>query len=202
MTYDILIIFGSYLLGSLSTAILTCKILGLPDPRKVGSGNPGATNVLRAGGKKAALITLAGDALKGFTPVLLSASLDLPALIIALAGLAAFMGHLYPIFFRFKGGKGVATALGVIYGLNPLAGVAVSITWLCSALITRISSLSALIAFLLAPIYLYALLDSLNTIVITGVISLMITWRHRRNIHNLWQGSEPRIGQNSVNKST
>lgn len=202
MTYDILIIFSSYLLGSLSTAILTCKILGLPDPREVGSGNPGATNVLRAGGKKAALITLAGDALKGFVPVFLTALLDRPDIIIALTGFAAFMGHLYPVFFRFKGGKGVATALGVIYGLSPLAGAVVSITWLCAALVTRISSLSALIAFLLAPIYLYAMLGSISTTVIMGGTSVMIVWRHRRNIHNLWQGSEPRIGGKSVNKST
>lgn len=202
MTYDILIILISYLLGSLSTAILTCKVMRLPDPRGVGSGNPGATNVLRSGGKKAALITLAGDALKGFIPVCLTAFLGRPESIIALAGFAAFMGHLYPVFFGLKGGKGVATALGVIYGLNPLSGIVVSITWLCSALITRISSLSALIAFLLAPIYLYVILRSIDTTIIMAGISAMIVWRHRRNIHNLWQGCEPRIGRKSANKST
>jgi acyl phosphate:glycerol-3-phosphate acyltransferase len=136
----------AYLLGSVSCAIITCKIMGLPDPREQGSGNPGATNVMRFGGRKAAGITLVGDFLKGFIPVYLANALSLPPLLQGLIGLAAFLGHLYPVFFGFKGGKGVATSLGVLLGFSWMLGVAVIGTWLAVYKLGKISSLSALIA--------------------------------------------------------
>ncbi|AOU96776.1 glycerol-3-phosphate acyltransferase [Acidihalobacter yilgarnensis] len=195
MPYDVLLIIAGYLLGSLSTAILTCRLMGLPDPRGVGSGNPGATNVLRAGGKGAAIITLAGDLFKGTLPVLAALMLHRGETAAGLVGLAAFLGHLYPVYFGFKGGKGVATALGVVFGLNPLAGIAVSATWLGMALVSRISSLSALTAFLLAPAYLYLLTHSASISLTMMLMSALIFWRHRRNIRNLTIGAEPRIGR-------
>lgn len=195
MLYDITLIILGYLLGSLSTAIITCKAMGLPDPRETGSGNPGATNVLRSGGKKAAIITLAGDALKGLLPVVAALYLQQDEMVAALVGLAAFLGHLYPLYFGFKGGKGVATALGVILGLNFWAGAFVSATWLGMAVLTRISSLSALIAFFLAPLYLYFLTQKVGASAIMLCISVLIFWRHRRNILNIATGAEPRIGR-------
>ena len=137
---DIILIIIAYLIGSLSSAIIVCKLMGLPDPRGEGSGNPGATNVLRFGGKKAAAITLLGDTLKGLLPVLLAKYLDITILGIALVGLAAFLGHLYPIFFEFKGGKGVATMLGVLFGFSWWIGLATAGTWLFVAKILKISS--------------------------------------------------------------
>ncbi|OBS08206.1 glycerol-3-phosphate 1-O-acyltransferase PlsY [Acidihalobacter prosperus] len=202
MPYDVLLIVAAYLLGSLSTAILTCRLMGLPDPRGVGSGNPGATNVLRAGGKKAAIITLAGDLIKGALPVALTLALGRGQATAALVGFAAFLGHLYPLYFGFKGGKGVATALGAIFGLNPLAGAAVAGTWLGMALVSRISSLSALTAFLCAPAYLYLLAHSTPASLIMAFMSALIFWRHRRNIRNLAAGSEPRIGGKARADST
>ncbi|MCK5092187.1 MAG: glycerol-3-phosphate 1-O-acyltransferase PlsY, partial [Gammaproteobacteria bacterium] len=148
-----LLIITGYLLGSISSAIIVCKLMRLPDPRTQGSGNPGATNVMRLGGKKAAAITLAGDMLKGLIPVAIAQSLDMNMLVISSVGLAAFLGHLYPVFFRFKGGKGVATAIGVLLAASWKVGLAVIITWLIVARLLRISSLAALIAFLLAPLY-------------------------------------------------
>lgn len=195
MPYDIALIIIGYLLGSLSTAVITCKVMGLPDPRQIGSGNPGATNVLRSGGKKAAIITLAGDLLKGLLPVAATLYLNREEMVAALVGLAAFLGHLYPLYFGFKGGKGVATALGVIFALNPFSGAAVTTTWLGMAVVTRISSLSALTAFLLAPLYLYFFTHKAGASVIMLCISGLIFWRHRRNIRNLVNGAEPRIGQ-------
>lgn len=195
MPYDLLLIAAAYLLGSVSTAILTCRLMGLPDPRGVGSGNPGATNVLRAGGKKAAIITLLGDLIKGTLPAAAAMLLHRGETVAALAGFAAFLGHLYPIYFGFKGGKGVATALGVLIGINPLTGAAAAATWLGMALIFRISSLAALIAFALAPVYFLLITQAAQAAWVLAVMSVLIFWRHRRNLRNLAQGTEPRIGR-------
>ncbi|APZ44313.1 glycerol-3-phosphate 1-O-acyltransferase PlsY [Acidihalobacter ferrooxydans] len=195
MPYDFLLIIGGYLLGSVSTAVVTCRLMGLPDPRTQGSGNPGATNVLRLGGKKAAIITLAGDLLKGLVPSGAATLLGRPELAVAAVGLAAFIGHLYPLYFGFKGGKGVATALGVLFGLNlPVAGLTV-LTWLGMALLTRISSASALTAFVLAPVYFYWLSGNPGATGLLALMTALIFWRHRRNIRNLLAGTEPRIGR-------
>lgn len=187
-------IFASYLIGSLSSAIIVCKIMSLPDPRGEGSGNPGATNVLRFGGKKAAAITLAGDMLKGLIPVLVVKYLGMDMQTIALVGLAAFLGHLYPVFFQFKGGKGVATMLGVMFGFSWWVGLATAGTWLFMAKIIKISSLSALVATLLAPVYVWLLFNSIATLGVTIIMTLILFWRHRSNIQNLLKGTEDAIG--------
>jgi len=187
------LLIAAYLLGSVSTAIITCKALGLADPRTMGSNNPGATNVLRIGGKKAAAITLFGDMLKGLIPVLIAKFIGLDYTWQALIGLTAFLGHLYPIFFRFNGGKGVATAFGIYFGLNLWAGVLVALTWLFVAKVIKISSLSALIATLLAPLYFYLLTQHGWLAVIMLVMTLLIFWRHQQNISNLLQGKESKI---------
>ena len=150
-----LLIPAAYLVGSVSSAIIVCRMLGLPDPRSEGSGNPGATNVLRLGGKKAAAITLVGDVLKGVIPVLVARGLGAADSIIAATAMAAFLGHLYPVFFQFKGGKGVATMLGTLAPMCWPAGIATPLTWLAVAKILKISSLSALVATALAPVYVW-----------------------------------------------
>jgi len=185
----------AYLLGSLSSAIIVCKLMGLPDPRTEGSKNPGATNVLRIGGKRAAAIALLGDMLKGLIPVLAANLYGVEPLVLALTGLAAFLGHLYPIFFGFKGGKGVATALGVLIGINWMVGGLTILSWLVMAKLFRISSLSALVATLLAPGYIYWLLGSAELTTASGVMTAILFWRHRSNIQNLLNGTESRIGQ-------
>ena len=190
---EILLIIAAYLMGSLSTAIITCKLMGLPDPRTQGSGNPGATNVLRLGGKKAAAITLFGDALKGVLPVLVAHALTDSPLILALTALGAFLGHLYPIFFRFRGGKGVATAFGVLIALAWPVGLAVLVTWLAMAFLFKISSLSALTAAVLAPFYMWWLRPEQAFLAVTVLISLLLIWRHRSNIKNLITGKEDKI---------
>ncbi len=189
----LLIVFG-YLAGSLSTAIIVCRIMGLPDPRSEGSRNPGATNVLRFGGKKAAAITLAGDLLKGLLPVLLARGLGVDEPGLALTALAAFLGHLYPVFFGFEGGKGVATAFGVILGLSWLTALAALATWLIMAFAVRISSLSALTAAALTP--LYAWLFGLPPVYVAAILVMVILliWRHRSNIRQLLAGTEDTIG--------
>jgi glycerol-3-phosphate acyltransferase PlsY len=184
------LLFG-YLLGSLSSAIIVCRLSGLPDPRTQGSGNPGATNVLRVGGKKIAVITLIGDILKGVIPVMLAklygATLDLQIAI----GMAAFLGHLYPVFFHFKGGKGVATAMGVLVISSWPVGLSTLATWLFIAKVMRISSLSALIAFLLTPLYAWWWEPQQTFfLVVTSLMSAMLIWRHRSNIRNLLAGTE------------
>jgi len=191
---DIILIIISYLIGSLSSAIIVCKLMGLPDPRSEGSGNPGATNVLRFGGKKAAAITLAGDMLKGLIPVLAAKYFDISVLGVALVGFAAFIGHLYPVFFQFKGGKGVATMLGVMFGFSWWIGLATAGTWLFMAKIVKISSLSALVATALAPVYVWIWLDNIATIGATVVMTIILFWRHRSNIQNLLSGQEDTIG--------
>lgn len=189
----LLIVFG-YLAGSLSTAIIVCRIMGLPDPRSEGSRNPGATNVLRFGGKKAAAITLAGDFLKGLGPVLLARGLGVEETGLALTALAAFLGHLYPVFFGFEGGKGVATAFGVILGLSWLTALAALATWLIMAFAVRISSLSALTAAALTP--LYAWLFGLPPVYVAAILIMVVIliWRHRSNIRQLLAGTEDTIG--------
>ena len=184
----------AYLLGSLSTAIITCKLMGLPDPRTQGSKNPGATNVLRFGGKKAAAVTLFGDFLKGLLPVLIGLALKMDPQTLALIALAAFLGHLYPVFFGFQGGKGVATALGVILGLSWQVALAAFVTWLVMAKVFKISSLSALIAAVLTPLYCWLLTPQREFIILLVVVSVLLIWRHRSNIQNLLSGNEGKIG--------
>jgi glycerol-3-phosphate acyltransferase PlsY len=184
----------AYLLGSLSAAIITCKLMGLPDPRTMGSKNPGATNVLRTGNRKAAALTLFGDFLKGLLPVLLGLALKMEPQTLALIALAAFLGHLYPIFFGFKGGKGVATALGVILGLSWQVALAAVVTWVVMAKVFKISSLSALIAAVLTPLYCWLLAPQQEFIILLVVVSVLLIWRHRSNIRNLLSGSEGKIG--------
>lgn len=194
-TVEIILIIAAYLTGSISTAIIVCKAMGLPDPRTEGSGNPGATNVLRVGGKKAAAITLLGDMFKGLLPVLVAHFLHAADLAVAVIGLAAFMGHLYPVFFRFKGGKGVATMLGVMFGFHWAVGLATAGTWLLIAKGFKVSSLSALIATALAPLYVYLIMGSNFPIIIsTIVMTVILFWRHRSNIQNLLSGQEGKIG--------
>jgi glycerol-3-phosphate acyltransferase PlsY len=192
---EIALILLAYLLGSVSAAILTCKLMGLPDPRTEGSKNPGATNVLRIGNKKAAAVTLFGDFLKGLLPVLIGRLLEIEPLGLALIAMAAFLGHLYPLFFGFKGGKGVATALGVILGLSWQVALAALLTWLIVAKVFKISSLSALIAAVLTPLYCWLLAPQLEYMVMLSVMSLLLIWRHRSNIRNLVSGAEGKIGK-------
>jgi glycerol-3-phosphate acyltransferase PlsY len=190
---DIALIFCAYLLGSLSTAIITCRLMGLPDPRTQGSRNPGATNVLRVGGKKAAAITLLGDALKGVIPVLAAQLMDASPQTLSLTALAAFLGHLYPVFFRFQGGKGVATAFGVLVAMVWPVALALLATWLVMAKIFKISSLSALTAACLSPFYMWWLRPQPEFIITSIIISVLLLWRHRSNIRNLLEGSEKKI---------
>ncbi|VAW79125.1 Acyl-phosphate:glycerol-3-phosphate O-acyltransferase PlsY (EC 2.3.1.n3) [hydrothermal vent metagenome] len=195
MTLDLLYVLAGYLLGSLSSAIITCRLMGLPDPRSGGSGNPGATNVLRLGGKKAAAITLAGDMLKGLLPVLAVQALGADITVQSAVAVAAFMGHLYPVFFGFKGGKGVATVLGVLLGLHWPVGLMTIATWLVFAKGFKISSLAALIAILLTPLYILWLKPD-EAVFLAAVIFMgaLLFWRHRSNIRNLLRGEEGGIG--------
>jgi len=189
-----LLVIGAYLLGSISTAIIVCRLAGLPDPRTQGSRNPGATNVLRLGGKKAAAVVLLGDMFKGLLPVALAQSLGAHAPALAFVGGAAFLGHLYPLFFRFQGGKGVATFLGVVLGLSWQVGLATIATWLMVAALFRISSLAALTAALLTPLYLWWLHPVGAQILVVTIMTALLYWRHRSNIQNLLHGKENRIG--------
>lgn len=190
---EIALILFAYLLGSISAAIITCRLMGLPDPRTTGSKNPGATNVLRFGNKKAAALTLFGDFLKGLLPVLIGRLLEVGPQELALIGMAAFLGHLYPIFFGFQGGKGVATAFGVILGLSWQVALAAILTWLVIAKVFKISSLAALIAAVLTPLYCWLLAPQIEFMIMLAVLSLMLIWRHRSNIRNLLSGSEDKI---------
>ena len=194
---DMLLILAAYLLGSVSSAIIVCRAMGLPDPRSQGSNNPGATNVLRIGGRRAAMLTLAGDMLKGFLPVLAAQLLDAPPLLLAAVGLAAFLGHLSPVFFGFKGGKGVATALGVQFGLGWQVGGGVAAIWLIMAKLVNISSLSALVAMGLAPVVIWVFIGSPELILMQVLMSLTLFWRHRSNIRSLLDGSEGKISEES-----
>jgi len=184
-----------YLMGSVSSAVIVCKLWGLPDPRTAGSNNPGATNVLRVGSKAAAAVTLFGDVFKGWLPVAAANWLGVDPAVVAATALAAFLGHLYPVFFRFQGGKGVATTLGVLTGIHWGMGGLLAATWLLMAKLTRISSLSALTAAALAPLYAFWLLRDVTTTVLVAVMSGFLFWRHRSNIQRLLRGEEDRIGE-------
>ena len=185
----------AYLLGSISSAVVIARVMGLPDPRETGSKNPGATNILRYGGKTAAVLTLAGDILKGVIPVLIARALTADAVIITLCGFAAFLGHLFPVFFGFRGGKGVATALGVWFALNPWVGLALLVTWVLMALLFRYSSLAALATSALAPLYVAWLSPGTPTLATMIVMSAILIFRHRTNIRNLIAGTENKIGR-------
>lgn len=185
-----LLIPVAYMIGSVSSAIIVCRLMGLDDPRKQGSGNPGATNVMRMGNKKAAAITLFGDALKGWIPVLIAKNLGVDTQILALVALMAFLGHLYPIFFNFKGGKGVATTFGVSLGVNYLLGVAVLATWLVVYKTSKISSLSALVAAVLMPSYTWFIVGDSSLVIVFILLSIMLLWRHKSNILRLIAGEE------------
>jgi glycerol-3-phosphate acyltransferase PlsY len=198
MYIDSLLVLGAYLLGSVSSAIIVCRLMGLPDPRTQGSNNPGATNVLRIGGKKAAAITLLGDSLKGLIPMLIAHGLGVSVSILALTGLAAFLGHLYPVFFGFKGGKGVATALGVQFGLHWGVGLAVAGVWLFVAKVLKISSLAALVSMALAPLFVWLIWPAPELVVMQTVVTVILIWRHRSNIRKLLSGDEGRIGKQAV----
>ncbi|OZA29696.1 MAG: glycerol-3-phosphate acyltransferase [Hydrogenophilales bacterium 17-61-9] len=193
----LLFIAVAYLIGSLSFAVIVSRAMHLPDPRSFGSGNPGATNVLRSGRKTAAALTLLGDALKGWVAVVLARWLapqfGLADEIVLLCALAVFIGHLYPLLFSFKGGKGVATALGVLTGLNPWIGLACLLTWLLVAGVFRISSLAALTTALLAPVYTVFLMGWGDTSQTVLVIALLLVYRHKSNLVNLMSGQEGRI---------
>ncbi len=181
---------AAYLIGSVSSAIIICRLLGLPDPREQGSGNPGATNVMRIGGKKAAAVTLLGDMLKGLIPVYLANALAAPIEILALTGVAAFLGHLYPVFFGFKGGKGVATSLGVLLGFNWILGFAVIVCWLSVYKISKISSLSALCASVLSPIFAWYISSNSQIVLVAVFMTSLLLWRHKSNIQRLLAGKE------------
>ena len=185
----ILVVFA-YVLGSISTAIITCKLMGLPDPRTEGSENPGATNVHKIGGKKAAVITLVGDLLKGLIPVLIGVLLGADELILSVIAMAAFVGHLYPVFFAFRGGKGVATAFGVILGLSWPVALAILITWLSVYYLFKLSALSALVTALVTPLYFYFIDGSITFTVMAGILSALLILRHRSNIEKIIDGTE------------
>jgi len=192
-----LLVLFAYALGSVSSAVITAKLMRLPDPRTSGSGNPGATNVLRTGGKLAAIITLIGDVLKGLIPVLVALHFDVSYGWVAVVSIAAFMGHLYPVFFGFKGGKGVATAIGVFAGLSlPLLGVFIGV-WLLTAIISRYSSLAALIAAAVTGLASFAIFkDPAQLQLIGGVLWIVafLFQRHRENLERLKAGTESKIG--------
>ncbi|MFA5017079.1 MAG: glycerol-3-phosphate 1-O-acyltransferase PlsY [Methylobacter sp.] len=181
---------AAYLIGSISSAIIICRLMGLPDPREQGSGNPGATNVMRIGGKKAAAITLLGDSLKGLIPVYAANVLGLPAELVAATGLAAFIGHLYPVFFGFKGGKGVATSVGVLLGFSWLLGFAFMATWFLVYKLGKISSLSALVASTLSPVFAWFIVGDEAIVAASAVMTAFLLWRHKSNIQRLLAGEE------------
>lgn len=198
----VVVVILAYLIGSLSFAVIVSRLYGLPDPHSYGSGNPGATNVLRTGNRSAALLTLAGDALKGFVAVLAAMlaapRFDLPVEAVALSALAVFVGHLFPVFFRFRGGKGVATAAGILFAINPWLGLLTVATWVVIAVFFRYSSLAALIGAIFAPFFTFFLIKSSAMLVAVSVISLLLIWRHRENMRKLLAGEESRIGEKRV----
>ena len=190
---------AAYLIGSLSFAVIVSRAFGLSDPRTYSSGNPGATNVLRSGNKGAAVLTLLLDALKGYVPVLLvqlfGERFGLGPGTMAAAALAAFLGHLWPVFFKFQGGKGVATAAGAIFGLNPLLGLATLTTWVIIAAFLRYSSLAAIVSAVFAPFYQLLIWGGGAAAFSITVMGLLLVWRHSANIQKLFKGTESKIGQ-------
>lgn len=199
MLYALAAILAAYLVGSLSFAVIVSRLMGLSDPRNYGSGNPGATNVLRSGNKWAALLTLVLDALKGYAPVMVALAWHdrwgLGDMTLALVGLAAFLGHLWPVFFKFQGGKGVATAAGALLALNPLLGVATLLTWIIVAAFFRYSSLASLVAAVFAPFYELLIWGGGEVMVALVPMCLLLIWRHESNIRKLLSGTESKIGQ-------
>lgn len=201
--YPLLAALAAYLLGSLAFAVIVSKAMGLSDPRTFGSKNPGATNVLRSGSKAAAIVTLLLDAMKGFVPVLLvrlyGPRFGLGEGTVAMVALGAFLGHLYPVFFRFQGGKGVATFIGAVFGVHWLLGVATGLTWLIIAFFFRYSSLASLVAAVFAPVF-YLLVTrvawnaSKPVAAALFAMALLLAWRHRANIQRLLEGKESRLG--------
>jgi glycerol-3-phosphate acyltransferase PlsY len=185
----------AYLLGSISSAVVVARLMHLQDPRTVGSGNPGATNVLRYGGKRAAVVTLIGDTLKGVLAVVLARLATHEPIILAAVMGGVFLGHLYPVFFGFKGGKGVATALGAYLGFDPVVGGLLALTWLGVAVVTRYSSLSALVAAALSPVLVWWRHPEAGVVAISVAIAALLFWRHRQNIRRLIAGTETRIGK-------
>ncbi|MBN3852624.1 glycerol-3-phosphate 1-O-acyltransferase PlsY [Paraburkholderia sp. Ac-20340] len=196
--YNLLVAVAAYLIGSISFAVIVSAVMGLDDPRSYGSGNPGATNVLRSGNKKAAILTLIGDAFKGWLAVWLARhfapQFGLDETAVALAAIAVFLGHLYPVFFRFQGGKGVATAAGVLLAVNPVLGALTLLTWLIVAFFTRYSSLAALAAAVFAPIFDVFMFGAHVMALAILAMSVLLFWRHRANIGKLMNGTESRIG--------
>ncbi len=199
-----LAIGAAYLVGSLSFAVIISRLMGLADPRSYGSGNPGATNVLRSGNKAAALLTLAFDVLKGYLPVMAALlwqeRLGLGPFVIALVGLAAFLGHLWPVYFRFQGGKGVATAAGVLLALNPVLGAATLASWLLIAVFFRYSSLASLVAAAFAPFFQLLIWGVKPALLCLVPMSLLLVWRHGPNIRKLLAGTESKIGQKAKSR--
>ena len=200
--YPALATLAAYLIGSLSFAVIVSRAMGLNDPRTYGSGNPGATNVLRSGNKAAAVLTLLLDALKGFVPVVLvdqfGARFGLGEGTVALVALAAFLGHLWPVFFRFQGGKGVATAAGVLLGLNPWLGLATLATWVIIAAFFRYSSLAAIVAAVFAPFYQLLIWGGGPAAISVAVMGLLLVWRHSANFQKLLKGTESKLGQKAA----
>ena len=199
---SVLAAIAAYLVGSLSFAVIVSRAMGLHDPRSYGSGNPGATNVLRSGNKAAAVLTLALDALKGYLPVVLVKEFGAPYGLEegtqAMVGAAAFLGHLWPVFFHFRGGKGVATAAGVLFGLNPWLALATLATWVIIAVFSRYSSLAAIVAAVFAPFYQLLIWGGGPAAVAVMLMGGLLVWRHRANIQKLLKGTESRLGQKAA----
>jgi len=203
MIYPLLATLAAYLVGSLAFAVIVSRVMGLSDPRTFGSRNPGATNVLRSGSKPAAVVTLLLDAMKGLVPVLLAKhygpDLGLHEGTVALVAIAAFLGHLFPVFFRFQGGKGVATFIGVVFGIDWLLGAATGLSWLIIAFFFRYSSLASLVSAAFAPVY-FLLLDRIAwnadapLVMALFVMAMLLAWRHSENINRLLKGTESKIG--------
>ena len=192
---ELLLMILAFSIGSISGAVVICKLMKLPDPRTQGSNNPGATNVLRIGGKKIAAITLLADSLKGSLPVIIAWQLNFDLLTASLVGLFAFLGHIYPIWFAFKGGKGVATFLGVLLALNIWVGLLSVLTWLLVAKILKISSLSALVSTALTPLYFYLMTGHINSTYLIILMSVWIFWTHKSNIKRLLSQEEKSVLQ-------
>jgi glycerol-3-phosphate acyltransferase PlsY len=190
---SLFLILTAYLLGSLSSALIVCRLLHLPDPRTQGSGNPGATNVLRIGGKVPALLTLLGDSLKGVLAVLLARALGLSAVSTDYVILAVFLGHLFPLFFQFRGGKGVATLLGALLALSPAAGIGWIIIWGLITGLSRYVSLASLIATLCTPVLLWFTTQHLAHVITFALLAMLLLYRHRLNIQQLWRGTEHKL---------
>ena len=188
-------VVAAYLLGSISFAVVTSRAFGIADPRTYGSGNPGATNVLRSGKKLAAALTLLGDAAKGWLAVMLAMHFATHDAQVALVALAVFLGHVFPVFLKFRGGKGVATALGVLLALNGWLGLAALATWLVVAMVFRLSSLAALMAAFGAPLYAMMLGLPRERVLASAIMSMLLIWRHKSNIQNLLAGRESKIGR-------